>query len=267
MTETASDNDPDLPLSEDEFERRRAKEFDRRRKEMNARQWRLKINANYCEAVINYKPAACLGFLKQLFKAHYKSEPSEILAYAEKKGIPQDQAEAEVYEIKAQEFVREARHILYENLPRNLSKGFPSCIDDVLKALLPEALVNSQRRSQGLEPKNTGEMRAAYVIVASISRGGRSRGRPLKYSKTELERELRQAAKRVVKQECLLTFANVVEEINKHRRDKDPVTEDGIKKACKRYGVSWSNIKKAIINKGFRHFPRVKTVAMQQDGW
>ncbi len=245
MTETALDNDPDLPLSEDEFERRRAKEFDRRRKEMNARQWRLKINANYCEAVINYKPAACLGFLKQLFNALYKSEPSEILAYAEKKGIPQDQAEAEVYEIKAQEFVREARHILYENLPRNLSNGFTSCIDDVLKALLPEALVNSQRRSQGLEPKNTSEMRPAYVLAGSISREGRAPGRPSRWTKAKLEQATRKAVAQATKEKYRTpNLSEVAEVLNRRYRNFPPLNAKAFGQLLKRYDIEWKEIRK-----------------------
>jgi hypothetical protein len=84
-------------------------------------------------------------------------------------------------------------------------------------------------------------------------------GRPSQWAPEEIEREMKQALKRILKRNSVarlegekpekLTLENVVIEMNKQRDAQTQTTDDAVKQALVRNGLTWKSIKSAVINR------------------
>lgn len=76
----------------------------------------------------------------------------------------------------------------------------------------------------------------------------REKGRPSQWTPSKLERDVKRAAKNVLRQRDKLTLDKVTEEMNKQRDGQAQLTEDALKQALVRNGLKWGTIKRAVIN-------------------
>jgi hypothetical protein len=74
-------------------------------------------------------------------------------------------------------------------------------------------------------------------------------GRPSQWKTQTLEREIKRSAKKVIRSRGKLTLHNVVEEMNKQRDAQTQTTNDAVKQALTRNGLTWKSIKRAVINR------------------
>jgi hypothetical protein len=74
-------------------------------------------------------------------------------------------------------------------------------------------------------------------------------GRPAQWTPKTLEREIKRGAKKVMRSYGKLTLHNVVMEMNKQRDAQTQTTDDAIKQALTRNGLTWKEIKRAVISR------------------
>jgi len=113
---------------------------------------------------------------------------------------------------------------------------------------------NSQKKVQRFVKSELKDGVVRHRVVKRLEAG-----RPSQWTPKEIEREVKQALKKILKRNSgarleegnpeKLTLENVVKEMNKQRDAQTQTTNDAVKQALVRNGLTWKSIKNAVINK------------------
>ncbi len=206
----------------------------RRKEEIDAPLWPVSITGVGGELSGNYYPQKALEGLARVFTGNGMSQ------------------------VEVDKYVAQARPLIHSKLHAALTDALILFVtNEVPRHLLPLS------RSEDLGPLRPYERQLLKTVERRTLRqaaahartrmGIERRGRPSEWTKSKLEKQLRQGAKRVVKSGERLSLTNVVKEMNKQRGDKKLLTDDAVKKLLRRQGVEWKNIKSATMGAQFRH--------------
>lgn len=209
----------------------------RRKEEADAPLWPISITGVGGELSGNYYPQEALEWLAQVFTDNGMS-----------------QAEVEKY-------VSLARQVMHTKVHTALTDALNLFVtNEVPSHLLPLSRSEDLGLLRPQERQLLKTVRKRIVNQATAHARSRMgierRGRPSEWTKSKLEKQLRQGAKRVAKSGERLSLTKVVKEMNKQRRDKKLLTDDAVKKLLRRQGVEWKNIKGATMRAQFRHLSK-----------
>ncbi len=150
-------------------------------------------------------------------------------------------------------FLPQARNDFIKRVPEKLSQALEDLMQESLYPLY-QATGKKWRRTAIRRYKQHGEIKNEFIkselkdgLVVHKKTKNFGAGRPSQWTPLKLERDVKRAAKAVLRNRNKLRLDKVVEEMNKRRDEQSQLTEHALKQALVRNKLKWGTIKRAVI--------------------